>query len=354
MANFNGTLMSVAEFKDLLKKEPDELYTVSGDESLLSQLPKGNWVGGTTPYMMTGEKGGLTTRDRLLVQQLPHDDQVPSRVSVYDENTIARIPQDGPANGYTYLMIPAFSSVHLAYGKDAPTFKDIFSHPIVGWVTGIHLDDMGKKQPKVFDGRAGESYTDKAIALHVPLPEGKTAVVDIVNIFERSEGPDIRFEADGFTVTDALIDGKRMNFARWLTEQEVDTKLPLMADYDGALINASVQNVDTESGKVSLFAPVFKDRTYRVAKPVPDYVQAFKAATSTVSPNVPIAYNCVLNHLYGKLEGTQAGLPGPFTFGEIAYQLLNQTMVYCDVVDAAQAREQRVSGGLARQMAHAG
>jgi len=28
------------------------------------------------------------------------------------------------------------------------------------------------------------------------------------------------------------------------------------------------------------------------------------------------------------------GLPGPFTFGEIAYQLLNQTMVYCDVVDA--------------------
>jgi hypothetical protein len=354
MANFTGKLMSLAEFKDLITQEPEMLHVVSGDESLLSQLPKGNWIGGTIPYMMTDEKGGLTTRDRLLVQQLPSDEQAPARISVYDAESIARIPEDGPANGYTFLLIPAFSEVHLAYGKDAPRFTNLFSHAIFGWVTGIHLDDMGKKEPKVFDGRTGEAYTDKAIALHVPLPEGKTAVVDIVNIFERSDGPDIRFETDGFTVTDSLIDGERTNFARWLTEQEVDTKLPLMADYDGALINVSIQNVDPTSGKVSLYAPVFKDRTYRVARPVPDYVQAFKAATSSVSPDVPFACNCVLNYLYGNLEGTRAGLPGPFTFGEIAYQLLNQTMVYCDVVDAAQVRERRVAGGLAQQMAHAG
>jgi len=127
-----------------------------------------------------------------------------------------------------------------------------------------------------------------------------------------------------------------------------------MADYDGALVNVSIQSVDPKAGKVALYAPVFKDRTYRVAKPVPDYVQAFKAATSRMSPDVPFACNCVLNYVYGKLEGTQAGLPGPFTFGEIAYQLLNQTMVYCDVVDVAQEPAQRVSGGLAQQMAHAG
>lgn len=353
MQNFNGTLMSVGDFKNLLAKDSEKLYAVSGDESLLSQLPKGNWVGGTIPYMMTDEKGGLMTRDRLLVQQLPHDEQTPSRVSVYDEQTVARMPEDEPANGYTLLMIPAFSEVHMAYGKDAPTFKDIFSHPIVGWVTGIHLDDLGKQKPKVFNGRTGEAYSDKAIALHVPLPEGKTAVVDIVNIFERSESPDIRFETEGFTVTDSLIDGERTNFAHWLTEQKVDTKLPLMADYDGALVNVSIQKVDPASGEVSLYAPVFKDRTYRLAKPVPDYVQAFKAATSRMGPDVPFAFNCVLNYLYGRLDGTQAGLPGPFTFGEIAYQLLNQTMVYCDVVDVTQ-EPRRVSGGLAQQMAHAG
>jgi hypothetical protein len=354
MENFKGRLMSVADFRRLLAKEPEKLYAVSGDESVLSQLPRGKWIGGTSPYMMAEEKGGLTTRDALLVQQLPSEDQAASRVSVYDETTIAGITDDGPANGYTFLLIPAFTDVHLAYGKDAPTFKDIFTHPIVGWVTGIHLDELGKQKPKVFDGRTGEAYTDKAIALHVLLPEGKTAVVDIVNIFERSEGPDIRFEVDGFTVTDSLIDGERRNFARWLTEQKVDTKLPLMADYDGALINVSIQSVDSETGKVSLYAPVFKDRTYRVAKPVPDYVQAFEAATSRMSPDVPFACNCVLNYLYGNLEGTQAGLPGPFTFGEIAYLLLNQTMVYCDVVDAGQEPARRVSGGLAQQMAHTG
>jgi hypothetical protein len=354
MGNFNGTLMSVADFKDLLSKEPQKLHVVSGDESLLSQLPKGTWIGGTIPYLMTDEKGGITTRERLLVQQLPSDKQAPSKVSIYDEKTIARIPTDGPETGYTFLLIPAFSSVHLAYGKDAPTFQNIFSHPIFGWVAGIHLDDLGKQKPKVFDGRTGEAYTDKAIAVHVPLPEGKTAVVEIVNIFERSDSPDIRFETDGFTVTDCLIDDKRTNFARWLTEQKVDTKLPLMADYDGALLNVSIQSVDPEAGKVSLFAPVFRGRTYRVAKPVPDYVQAFKAATSSMSRDVPFACNCVLNYVYGELEGTQAGLPGPFTFGEIAYQLLNQTMVYCDVVDATDERARRVSGGLAQQMAHAG
>lgn len=351
MENFNGKLMSVAECQALLVKTPEQRYAVSGDESLLASLPKGNWIGGTIPYLMTDEEGGLTTRDQLLVQRLPSDERGTSAISVYDEQTIARIAEDAPANGYTVLMIPAFSEVHLAYGKEAPHFKDLFAHPIVGWITGIHLNDLGKVKPKVFNGKTGEAFGDKAIAYHLPLPAEKAAVVDIVNIFERSEGPDIRFEADGFNVTDCAIDGRKTNFARWLTEQKVDTQLPLIADYDGALVNVSIQTVDPKAGTVALYAPVFTGMTYRLAKPVPDYVQAFKAATGGMSRDVPFACNCVLNFLYGKLEGARAGLPGPFTFGEIAYQLLNQTMVYCDVVDAAQARERRVAGGLAQHMA---
>src|SRR2546427_8763154 len=57
-------------------------------------------------------------------------------------------------------------------------------------------------------------------ACHVSLPAGKTADVEIVNIFERSEGPDIRFETDGFgPVTDCWVAGKKTNFARWLTDR---------------------------------------------------------------------------------------------------------------------------------------
>jgi len=333
MKSSHGTPMSVTDLQTQLTKAPKNLYAVSGDERLLAQLPRGNWVGGTTPYLMTDEQGGLTTRDQLLVQQLPTDEGAAPKISVYDAKTIARITEDAPGNGYTFLMIPAFSDVHLAYGKDAPNFPNLFSHPIVGWVTGIHLNDLGREKPKVFNGKTGEVFADKALACHVPLPVGAAADVEIVNIFERSAGPDIRFETDGFAVTDCSIDGKQTNFARWLTDNRVDTQLPLIDDHDGALINVSIQSVDREAGKVALYAPVFKGRTYRMSKPVPDYVEAFKSATVGMSHEVPFACNCVLNFLYGKLEGTRAGLAGPFTFGEIAFQLLNQTMVYCDVVE---------------------
>jgi hypothetical protein len=350
MSILKTKLMTVAEFQALQAKIPEQLYAVSGDESLLSQLPKGKWIGGTIAYVMTDETGGLTTRDKLLVQQLPTSTQSAWTISAYDEKSIPRISEDAPKNGYTFLMIPAFSDVHLVYGKDAPHFKDLFTHPIVGWITGIHLDDLGKKKAKVFNGVTGEDYTDRALACHVPLTDGKQAIVNIVNIFERSEGPDIRFETDGFTASDCWINALKMNFAHWLTQNKVDTQLPMIADYDGALVNVSIQSVDTAAGTVSLYAPVFAGMIYRMAKPVPDYVQAFKLATSGMSTDVPFACNCVLNYLYGKLEGARAGLPGPCTFGEVAFQLLNQTLVYFDVVDVTQ---EKVPRGLAERMAAA-
>ena len=162
--------MSVADFQAELAKAPEKLYAVSGDERLLVRLPRGNWVGGTIPYLMTDEQGGLTTRDLLLVHQLPRDERAAPTISAYDAKTIARITEDAPRNGYTFLLIPAFSDVHLAYGKDAPTYKDLFSHPIVGWITGIHLNDLGKQKPKVFNGKTGEAFADKALACHVSLP----------------------------------------------------------------------------------------------------------------------------------------------------------------------------------------
>lgn len=41
------------------------------------------------------------------------------------------------------------------------------------------------------------------------------------------------------------------------------------------------------------------------------------------------ACNCILNFLYSELEGKSTGaITGPITFGEIADQLMNQTLVY--------------------------
>ncbi|MEO0003956.1 MAG: hypothetical protein RLZZ22_1648, partial [Pseudomonadota bacterium] len=44
--------------------------------------------------------------------------------------------------------------------------------------------------------------------------------------------------------------------------------------------------------------------------------------------DVVFSCNCILNFLFGELEGKAiGGVEGPITFGEIGYQLLNQTMV---------------------------
>ena len=44
--------------------------------------------------------------------------------------------------------------------------------------------------------------------------------------------------------------------------------------------------------------------------------------------------NCILNYLYGELEGKKIdNISGPITFGEIGYQLLNQTLTFLYIED---------------------
>jgi hypothetical protein len=87
-----------------------------------------------------------------------------------------------------------------------------------------------------------------------------------------------------------------------------------------------------DSNKITFFAPVFEGVKYRHAKPVGDYAERFLAAIpKDIGPTV-FCCNCVHNFVYGALEGRGTGsLQGPMTFGEIAYQLLNQTLVHVTV-----------------------
>ena len=45
---------------------------LAGDETVLRQLPGGNWIGGTIPYFMTTE-GGTVRRDRIFVTEVPRN-----------------------------------------------------------------------------------------------------------------------------------------------------------------------------------------------------------------------------------------------------------------------------------------
>ncbi|MFZ5440632.1 MAG: DUF6976 family protein [Myxococcota bacterium] len=301
--------------------------TIAGAEPLLRRLPRGRWIGGTIPYFM-GPDGGVVSHDRLFVTELP-----PQAIEVttrsYDLASLPSFPKDGAPGGCTFLILPAFSAVHEAFGHDAMNYEGLFDRPVVGWVAGFDLKELGSARAGVIDGATGEYFTDRAVALHVKLAPGVVARADIVNIFERGDGPELRFPEGGFKVKDALIDGRRVPFAAWLKEQRVDTRLPLVADYSGAMINVSVQTVDAVTGEVSFYAPVFPEMSYRLARPITDYAQAFRAQLEAKQVHPVFTCNCILNFLYGELEGKRTGeLQGAITFGEIAFMLLNQTMVY--------------------------
>jgi hypothetical protein len=200
----------------------------------------------------------------------------------------------------------------------------------------VRVDKIGKEAPVVLNGKTSSVFEAKCVALHVTLPASIMADMDIVNIFESQGGDVIRFEESGFQVTNCQVNGKPANLAKYITEKGIPTEFPLVGDYNGSNLNASFLNVDAAKGTVDLYAPVFPGVDYRFAKPVADYAGAF-ADTLTSGKEVPaFACNCILNYLYGKLEGKKTGdITGPITFGEIAHQLLNQTMVRLYLHDMA-------------------
>lgn len=324
-------LLSIEHTVELIQS--GKVLSLAGDEKLLEKLPKGNWIGGSIPYFVADE-GGQQTREKIFVTEIGEAAGNPFKFSSYDGNTIKNIASEAPDNGFTVLIVPAMSAVHAEYANHARDYDDMFMKPIVGWVSGVHLDDLGKISPKVFNGATGDALDNGGVALHVTLPATKMAVIKILNLFRQGQGDVITFPEIGFKATDCLVNGVATNFADYATEKKIDLALPLVADYQGAQINTSFQGIDAVARQVNFYAPVFPGIEYRQAAPVGDYVNEFDALASGPHAATQFSCNCILNYLYGKLEGRKTGdLTGPITFGEIAYQLLNQTLVYLEVID---------------------
>ncbi|MGK5091987.1 hypothetical protein WDW89_08235 [Deltaproteobacteria bacterium TL4] len=323
-------LLTVEETRQKIKK--NKTLFLAGDERLLRQLPKGTWVGGTIPYFMD-ETGGLLTEDKIFTIEAPAYIGK-TEVKWYDEANLPSIPEDAPENGFSIIIIPATSAVHITYAQNAPNYKDIFLKPIIGWISGVNLENLGKITPKVFNGKTAESSDQKAVVMHIQLPDTKQATIGIVNLFKQGSGDSITFETEGFSVKDCFINGTKRNFSEYILAKKIDTKLPLVADYCGAMVNVSFQEVKVEERIVNLYAPVFQGVEYKIAAPVNDYVSEFRQLVPT-EVNTPVfSCNCILNYLYSELEGKKTGsMVGPITFGEVAYQLLNQTLVYLDARD---------------------
>lgn len=332
-ATATPSLHSVASVAEMI--DGGAALILAGEEGLLARLPRGAWIGGTIPYFMTAEAGGTEDRDRIFVQRLPEGAAVAWQ-GIVDRASLPDLAASGPDNGYTVLLLPSQSDVHRDFALDGQAWPNLFRRPLVGWVTGVALDRLGIDTPKVFDGRSGAVSADSAVVLHVALPDDAYARVDIVNLFEPDDGPALTFgdagDAAGFTVEWVHVDGIRTRLVDHIAATGIDTRLPLVADYNGAMINVATAGIDAATGQVTFFAPVFPGMTYRFARPVGDYEQEFAERFADATGDVAFSCNCILNFNYAGLNGKHTGaLTGPMTFGEIAYMLMTQTLVYLTI-----------------------
>lgn len=325
-------LQSIAEVTT--KIATGKALLLAGSESALSQLPKGNWIGGTTSYFMDVD-GCTSSGAHIFVNEIP-DFALGFQIAEYSPETLPTIFKDAPEKGFSFLILAAGSPVHIAYAKGAPRYEGFIMKPAVGWVSGAPLSEIGRTEPKVFNGQTGEAFSSRAIVMHVALPPNKIADLEIVNVFKPGAGDAITFPESGFTAAQCMVNGKPANFAEYIASIHADTRLPLTADYNGSVVNVSIQSVDSEEGLVRLYAPVFTGIEYHFAAPVDDYVKAFDSVLAADLAPSAFACNCIMNYVHANLEGKATGsITGPITFGEIAYQLLNQTLVRLTIQDCA-------------------
>ncbi len=320
-----GGLVSLAKAKSLILE--GRCLCIAATTELLVQLPKGIWIGGSIPYFMA-QNGGQCNQDQLFITEIEHFLGVP-RIAFYAPSELNRIAIDAPENGFSVVVIPAGSDSHQEYARNAPYYEDMYMKPIIGWVSGAHLDHLASQAASVANGLIGESSTRQAVVMHIELTPDYSAEINTVNVFQQGQGPSIRFQKSGFMADHCQIDGAPASLSHYLKAHNIDTQLPLVADYCGMAVNISIKDVSDQ--QVDFYAPVFEGVEYRFAQPIDDYQAQFQQALPETTGNVQFACNCILNYLHCQLEGKNIAVKGPMTFGEIAYQLLNQTMVYLSV-----------------------
>jgi hypothetical protein len=307
---------------------------IAGDEAALRQLPIGNWIGGTIPYFMASS-GGTVSREQVFVH-LVGDFATPPQLRFYDQGSLPQLCRNAPEHGYSVLIVPAFTACHSDFARNAPNYEDMYLKPLIGWVAGTHLDELGMVTPKVVLGSTGQFSATHAVVMDIALPPQHYAQVGIVNLFQPGGGDNIRFTHTGFSAGSCHINGIEGNLADYLLSNDIDTRLPLVADYCGASINVSIKSIDRSTRSVEFYAPVFPALDYQIATRL-SAEDALLQTTRFLPDNaITFSCNCILNFLYDELEGKPCGpLNGPMTFGEIGYQLLNQTQVYLSIGSSA-------------------
>ena len=299
---------------------------LAGDAKLLSQLPKGDWIGGTTPYFILYPEKLVESHEKLFVNCLP-DFVETTEIREYDSESIKNIYNDAPQNGLTILIIPFSSPVHIEFAVNVPGYENFAGYPLCGWIAGQPLDIIMTEKSYVRSGASGILTSNLAVAMHVSLPGNKFAEIHTFNQYEPSNGDVITFEYNGMIVEDAVINGVKQNFADYLSGININIgDIPLVANYSGAMVITNCS--DVKDNRVYMAAPVFEHIEYRFA------VRKAEVSEPKTTGNVVFSTTCASNYLRPELcKRLIKNVNGPAVFGEIAYQMLNEATLYIAIGD---------------------
>lgn len=306
--------------------EQGKILVIAGDDNLLSKLPAGNWIAGSNPYLQSSI-GGKQSKEMLYLTDFT-DIAINKKIEIYDKNNIHKITTDAYENGIIITIMPAGSEVLKDFAIKSPEYENQFINPLLGWVSGTLFEEFGQKAPTTYSGN--NKYTDRAVALHLQLPENKIAILEIINAYEEQpDSPIVTFPEDGFTNTDCIINGKSQNFYEYIIQNNIEYP-QLIANYSGAGINVGMIKNDQQKN-IFFAAPVFKGTEYKFAKKKTDDYKTFFLESLTDISEIKYSYSCLYNLFNFGLNDVDLGMSGVFTYGEIAYQLLNVTFVYLKI-----------------------
>jgi hypothetical protein len=318
---------TVAELATMI--QAGRILLLAGEEALLAQLPAGRWIGGSAAAFL-----GLadsSAQGRICYSDLTEHAQA-AEILLLDASGLPGLAARYPENGFSVLILPGLSALLVSFARDGADYPGLYNSPLIGWMSAVDLAGPPAR-PKIFAG-SGQAHAERGALMHVSLPRGLAAQIDVINLFSTGRGAAITFREDGLSATSCLVDGAPQNLAAYIARHRIDTNLPLIADYHGAAMNVSIRAVDAQKQRVDFFAPVFKTLIYHFATPLMDFSAALGRAVAAIEPgDMAFACTCELNYRQALLEGRRAGrFTGPVTFGEIAYIALNQTLACLSII----------------------
>ena len=332
---------SVDEVNAMIEKG-DKLL-LAGDAPLLSQLSKGNWIGGSCSRFVEKEGALTTTREKIFVHNVT---KVAAGVKfkVYDAATISGIYDDAFDNGFSVLIMPFFSDVWKEYGVNCSNYSNFANSAVCGWVavTPLYSDYESNDESLVFSGESGMSYPNSGVVMHIELAADKYAEIHVFSPFKPDDDDVIVFEENGQQIEYATINGIRQSFRQYLLHRRIDPsrivgvseRKCLGGNYAGFIMNVAIgaEMADDMDKYVSFGAPVYKDIPYRLANM--DNMSYCEYENKRFDGNIVCSFTCITNSAHPDVfQKHLTHMNGPFTYGEVAYFLLNHATVYVTVGD---------------------